>query len=79
MSNTVHEVVINAAQNTDPSIKTCYKTLQSEWPEPNTFVLGVDLGETHFAHAILVVSDLDVMTTSNMFIPNAYDEKKDWF
>ena len=58
VANSIWEPMIDINQNKDSSIKSCFITDQSDWSDPNTFVLGVDLGDSFFVHAILLVSDL---------------------
>ena len=71
--------MINAAQDTDCSIKSCYKTLQAEWADPNNFVLGIDLGDSYFAHAVMLITDTDVMPASQeKVILENYTDTKDW-
>ena len=53
--------------------------MQSEWPgDQDTFILGIDLGDPYFLHAIRLITDLDIIGSSH-FIPEAYPDTKDWF
>ena len=58
VANSIHDPMIDIDLNTDPSIKSCFRTEQTMWSDPNTFVMGVDLADTFFIHTILLVSDL---------------------
>ena len=58
MSNKIHEPITDIAGNTSSSIKSCYTTEQTSWPDTNTFILGFDLAASYFIHALLVIDNL---------------------
>ena len=80
MANSYWDPMIDIDQNTDSSIKSCFITKQIDWSDPNTFVLGVDLRDSYFVHAILLVTDL--LTSgwnTHMTIIGAYADTKHRF
>lgn len=55
--STFHKPMIDINGNKDNSIESCFRTDQTSWSDPNTFILGVDLGDSFFVHTVLLVED----------------------
>lgn len=56
--NTIHHPRIDISFQRDLTIESCFRTVQTDWSDPNTFVMGLDLADSYFIHAIVIVDDL---------------------
>ena len=80
VSNSVNNPRINFNGDTDTGIKSCYQTNQANWPDTNTFILGIDLAASYFIHAILLVEDvLTSVWSTHWTIIGAYADTKHRF
>ena len=79
MSNTIFSPAVDFNLNVDNSIESCFRTDQSYWPDPNTFILGVDLEESYFTHTILLVTDLVTSWWNGQYNLLSYPEDKHRF
>ena len=57
-SSTTYCPPINENQDQVPCYKSCFKSDQDDWLDDKTFILGIDLGDSYFAHSVMLTADL---------------------